>query len=190
MGDLNQLLSDAERGDGSAIRAVVPQIYEDLKRLARRQRRFARADAGETLNTTGLVHEVFVKLVDRRSVRWESRAHFFNLAARAMRQIIVDTARERSSGKRGGPDRPVSLGVEDTPQGSVEPRIDAVLAVETALGRLGRIDERLVRVVECRYFAGLTDDEIATALGVSRRTVQRDWARARAWLLNEMSPSA
>jgi RNA polymerase sigma factor (TIGR02999 family) len=183
--ELEELIDASERGDGKALRRVVSLIYDDLKQLARRQRRFVGAPAGETLNTTGLVHEAFVKLVDRSSVRWENRAHFLNLAARAMRQILVDTARERSARKRGGGMRAETLRLEEA-AGAVLPQLDTVLEVDAALKRLAAIDGRLVRLVECRYFAGLTDDEIATALGISRRTVQRDWSRARAWLLDTM----
>lgn len=187
MADLAQLLEDVERGDGSAVGRLIPLIYDDLKRLARRQRRFVRADVGDTLNTTGLVHEAFLKLADQSAVRWESRVHFFNLAARAMRQIIVDAARQRRAVKRGGGVQPETLGVENERAGTVEPQIETALAVDAALGRLADIDERLVRLVECRFFAGLTDDETALALGLSRRTVQRDWARARAWLLDDLT---
>jgi RNA polymerase sigma factor (TIGR02999 family) len=185
MRDFEDLLAAGGAGDGDALRQLMPLIYEDLKQLARRQRRFVPVRPGETLNTTGLVHEAFVKLVDRSAARWENRSHFFNLAARSMRHILVDAAREQSAQKRGSGERPVTLAPDES-GGAVLPRIEDVLAVDAALERLATIDQRLVRLVECRYFAGLTDDEVAAALGISRRTVQRDWKRARAWLLEIM----
>jgi RNA polymerase sigma factor (TIGR02999 family) len=182
---VTRLLVSAEAGDGEALRRLVPLIYDDLKRLARRQRRSVRADRSDTLDTTGLVHEAFVKLVDRSRVRWDSQAHFFNLASQAMRQIIVDYARERRAQKRGGGQRPDPLS-ESVVQDEGGRSAELVIAVDAALEKLGEIDARLVRLVECRFFAGLTDQETADTLGVSARTVQRDWARARAWLHDAM----
>lgn len=188
MPDLDDLLAAGGAGDGDALRRLMPLVYEDLKQLARRQRRFVQVRAGQTLNTTGLVHEAFVKLVDRSGVRWENRSHFFNLAARSMRHLLVDAARERSAQKRGGGEHPTTLAHVES-GGAVLPRIEDILAVDSALERLATIDPRLARLVECRYFAGFTDDEVAAALGISRRTVQRDWKRARAWLLDIMGDS-
>ena len=150
--------------------------YSELRRLARRQLR--RLRPGQTLTTTALVHEAFVKLV-KGPLKAEDRTHFLALAARAMRQILVDYARGRARQKRGG-------GADHTPldegQVSASREAERMLERDLALQKLAELDPRLVRVVECRYFAGLSEEETADALGVSLRTAQRDWLRARAWL--------
>lgn len=168
-------------GDASAFDQLVPILYEDLRRLARFQRRGS--PSGETLATTALVHEAYLRLIDERKVDWADRSHFLAIAARTMRRVIVDHLRARGAAKRGSGDRPVTLD-PDRHASADDP--DEILVVSQVLDRLADIDPRLVEVVECRFFAGLTEEETAEALGVSSRTVQRDWKRARAWLLLEL----
>lgn len=175
-------------GEAGAFDDVVSLVYEDLRSIARRQLR--RARFGPSLDTTGLVHEVYLKMVDQTRARWQDRRHFFAISARAMRQIIVDYARQRSAKKRGGGVRPE--GGDEIEEVGVVARQEAeyLLTLNEALESLGDIDERMLRVVECRYFAGLSEQETADSLDVSVRTVQRAWKRARAWLKEEMGPSS
>lgn len=157
------------------------RVYDELRRLASRVRG---GRAGDTLNTTALVHEAYLKLASAHEVRLNDRAHFFALAARAMRQIVTDAARRRLADKRGGLD-----GVHVTLDEAQHARplsFSEVVALDDALDRLGALDARRARVVEQRVFAGLTMDETAAALGVSRPTVERDWRAARAWLAVEL----
>ena len=176
-GTISELLRAHAAGDEPVVDRLFPVFYEELKGLAHRQ--LARGGRGvkRTLNTTALVHEAYLKLGTAGSPA--NRAHFFALAARAMRQIIVDRARFYLADKRGGGARPVSLHESQIP---VTEEADELVAIDTALVRLGELDPRLARVVECRFFAGLTEEETAEALGTSLRTVQRDWMRARGWL--------
>jgi RNA polymerase sigma factor (TIGR02999 family) len=161
--------------------ALLPLVYDELRRIAHRQLRAERTD--HTLSTTALVHEAYVKLADQTRAQWNDRAHFFAVAAVAMRRILVDYARKRQAEKRGGGVRPVTL---DDAAALIEDRADALLAVDEALTRLAGIDERLSRVVECRFFGGLTEEETATALRVTARTVRRDWVKAKGWLYQEL----
>ena len=179
--DITRLLIAHGEGQEGAFDQLMPMVYDDLHRIARRQLR--RGRRGETLNTTGLVHEVYLKMVDQARVSWQDRSHFFAISARAMRQIIIDYARQRLAAKRGGGQAHTGL---DENRVAIEARADWLVALDQTLGRLAEIDERLARVVECRFFAGLTEDETAEALSVSVRTVQRDWKRARGWLKEEM----
>ncbi len=158
-------------------------LYDDLRRIARRQ--LLRGRPGATLNTTALVHETYLKLVNQAKVECESRGHFFNIVARAMRQIIVDHARRRQAEKRGGDQARVPLNEADAATGE---EAAMLLELDQALTRLAAFDERLSRLVECRFFAGFTEEETAEALGTSRSTVQRDWIRAKAWLRDEVGP--
>jgi RNA polymerase sigma factor (TIGR02999 family) len=175
--DVTQLLLRAREGDRSAIELLFPLVYEELRRIASRRQPRGRADP--TLGATALVHEAYLKLFDRTRLELVDREHFFAVAAKAMRQIAVDHARGRASLKRGGDRRRVDL---DSQLGGVDDRADEVLAIDQALGRLAEIDERLARVVELRFFAGLTEIEIAESLGRDERTVRRDWRKARALL--------
>lgn len=181
-GEITRLLQAHHGGDREAFDALVPLVYERLRRIARGQIR--RGGRGRTLDTTSLVHEAYVQLVDETGVDWQDRGHFFAISARAMRRILVDYARERTALKRGGglPDLTLEPG-----RHGVAGQAEEVLAVDRALDGLAEFNERLARVVECRYFAGMTEEETAQALGSSLRTVQRDWARARAWLRKELS---
>ena len=183
-GVITDLLLAHARGDGEAFSRLVPLVYDDLRRIARKSLR--RSYGARTIDTTGLVHEAYLKLVDQTRARYRDRSHFFAVAARAMRQILVDEARRRTAGKRGGGVRPVTL--EEDRHGGVSSDADWLLSLEEALESLARLDPRLPRVVECRFFAGLSEEETADALGVSTRTIQRDWMRAKAWLREEMGP--
>jgi RNA polymerase sigma factor (TIGR02999 family) len=166
--------------DGGALPEAFAASYDELRRLARRQLR--RLRPGQTLTTTALVHEAYVKLV-KGPVQAEGRTHFFALAARAMRQILVDYARRRASGKRGGGLRRSTLEADSIP---VEAIADEMLGIDRALTRLESLDERLAKVVEWRFFGGMTEEEVAEALGVTVRTVRRDWQKARAFLYREL----
>ena len=159
---------------------LFPLVYDELRRIAHYQ--MAGERAGHTLETTGLVHETYLKLVDQTRVQWRDRGHFFRVASWAMRRILVDYARTSQALRRGGGQHPVTLNEE---QAGTE-RGDALVALDEALDRLALVDRRLSRVVECRYFGGLTEEETAEALGVSARTVERDWIKARSWLRLEL----
>jgi RNA polymerase sigma factor (TIGR02999 family) len=156
-------------------------VYEDLRRVARRRLRAERAD--HSLAPTALVHEAYLRLVGLRRVRWQNRAHFFAVAARAMRQILVDHARAHAAAKRGGPGWKVPLRDE---VGATAPRDVDLLDLDAALGKLASIDPRLDDLVVLRFFGGLTIEEAADALGLSPATIKRDWTRARAWLFREL----
>jgi RNA polymerase sigma factor (TIGR02999 family) len=158
---------------------LFPIVYEELKRIARHQL----TAAGHTgLSTTELVHETFLKL-SRGDAHWEGRPHFFGAASRAMREVLVDFARRRRAEKRGGSARPVSLGQAGA---ALEIELDQVLALDEALHQLDGVDSRLRRVVELRFFAGLTEREVAELLGCSARTIERDWLKARLFLLHHL----
>ena len=156
---------------------LLPVVYDQLREIAHRQ--LLKRRPGGTLNTTALVHEAYLKLVDQRRGSYKDRAHFFAVAATAMRHIIIDYAREQGAQKRGGGLRPVEL---DNVRIGADEQLDLLLAIDEGLNQLSDLNHRLTRVVECRYFAGLTERETADALSVSRRTVQRDWTKARALL--------
>lgn len=183
---VTELLLAHHQGDPQAFDRLLPLIYNDLKRVAARQRR--RARSGDTLSTTALVHVAYLHLVDETRIAWEGRAHFFAIAARAMRQILVDHARERAARKRGGDWQRVELAAETLPIGDAL-HVDTLLALDRGLGALARVSERLVQVAECRLFAGMSDRETSQALSIPLRTVQRDWQRARAWLQRELAES-
>lgn len=172
--------------DRSAMDALLPLVYRELRRIARTHRR--RGSAGETLCTTALVHETWLKLARRRGA-FTDRAHFLAVASRAMRQIVVDHARRRLAGKRGGPTPPVSLEEFDGLPADVEAQAHAVLALDGALDGLARVDPRLVRVVELRFFAGIPVEEAADILQVSTATIKRDTRVARAFLARELERS-
>jgi len=174
---LTTLLSAHHRGDRQAFNRLAEIVYADLHRIARAQ--LGRQDGSPTLSATAIVHEAYVTLVDETGIPWQNRGHFFAVAARVMRRLVVDYARARGAQKRGGDAR--VIGIDDDIVG-VAPDFDACLALDEALEALGQFNERLLRTAECRLFAGLSEAETAEALGVSLRTVQREWPRARAWL--------
>jgi RNA polymerase sigma factor (TIGR02999 family) len=167
--------------DRPGTEALYPLVYEELKRIARRQRRDLGSSA--TLRTTELVHEAYFKLGGTSGATWEHRAHFFGAASRAMRQVLVDFARKRNAAKRGGGAQLVSLSQAGA---AVELELDEILALHDALDKLNEVDERLRLLVELRFFGGLPDDEIALMLDVSTRTVGRDWLKAKLFLLHEL----
>jgi RNA polymerase sigma factor (TIGR02999 family) len=181
------LLQAVERGDRDALNALFPLIYDELSALAHQQRRMWHGDL--TLNTTALVHEVYLKVVDQKRLPTESRAHFFGVAAKAMRHILCNYARDRSRQKRGGgaPHVPLEFASDLAAQLQFsEDQSDTLAALDASLQELERIAERQARVVECRFFGGMSVEDTATALGISPRTVKRDWTFARAWLRREM----
>jgi RNA polymerase sigma factor (TIGR02999 family) len=182
---VTELLAASRGGDRGAFERAFAAVYEELYVLARRQR--ARSRPGETLSTTVLVHEAFLKLCHGRAVAVQDRQHFFALAARAMRQILVDAARSRAAGKRGGGVAALELDERDLPVDAVAVE---VVALDRALEKLAAIDARLASLVEARFFAGLTDAELARAFDRNERTVRRDWERARAFLLRELRGAA
>jgi RNA polymerase sigma factor (TIGR02999 family) len=180
--DTTKLLVSARKGDPAALDRLVSHVYDELRRLARRQ--LAREQAGHTLDTGALVHEAYLRLVDLRRIEWQDRAHFFAMSARLMRRILVDHAVRRNAAKRGG--GRVAVPLEDW-AGASEDTMQHYPALDEALERLERLSPRQCRIVECRFFAGLSVDETATALGVSPATVKRDWTLARAWLNRELA---
>jgi RNA polymerase sigma factor (TIGR02999 family) len=179
--DVTDLLLAWRRGDAGALQHLIPLVYDELKRLAHRQMRGEPANL--VLQTTGLVHEAYLRLVDASRVPWQNRAHFFGVAARLMRQVLVDEARSRLAVKRGGatPSLPLQDVLDASPQRPAE-----LVALDDALAALEKVDGRQAKVVELRYFGGLTVKETAEVLRVSTDTVTRDWNRARVWLLMEL----
>jgi len=186
--DITLILSSARGGNTEAVAEVFERVYSEIRRIA--QGEIRRMGPGMTMNTTAVVHEAYLKLVSARGIAWEDRAHFYAVAATAMRQILIDYARKRSAGKRGGGARILSLDDMESSDGiRVNPGHESLLALDSALSRLATLDERLSRVVELRFFAGLSVQETAETLGVTDRTVKRDWRRARAYLHSEISPA-
>jgi len=179
---VTQLLRDWGNGDQAAREQLMNLVYGELHKLAHKYMRGERP--GHTLQTSGLVNEAFMKLVDQRDVRWQNRAHFFGIAAQMMRRILVDHARTRTSEKRGGSGRAVSL--EEALIVSSE-RSAEVVALDEALNLLAEMDERKSKVIELRFFGGLSIEETAEVLGVSQGTVMRDWTLAKAWLRREIT---
>lgn len=176
-GDITQLLVAIRQGDQAALGQLLPLIYSELRLAAHRQVR--RQRPGQTMNTTALVHEAYLKLVDHGQAEWRDRGHFLAVASTAMRQILVDSARRRTAQKRGGQDAPETF--SDTKVG-VEGRAIEILALDEALTNLSALNERLSRLVELRFFGGLTVEETAEVMGIAERTVKRDWRKARAFL--------
>jgi RNA polymerase sigma factor (TIGR02999 family) len=179
---ITDVLLQARGGDPAVVDRLFAAVYDELRRVAHHALLGERP--GHTLGTTGLVHETYFKLVDQSRVEWHDRAHFFGVAARAMRQILVDYARRRGALKRGG--RVEVLALEEGLV-AAEERAEAFLAVDDALTRLAAHDAGMAQVVECRFFAGLTEEETAESTGTSLRTVQRQWRRAKAWLYQELA---
>jgi RNA polymerase sigma factor (TIGR02999 family) len=172
-------------GDGTDLDSVFPLVYDELRRLAHRQ--LKRERAGHTLVTTALVHEAWLRLTDDAGAGWRDRNHFLSIAAIAMRRILVEHARRHGRAKRGGTLRRVPLDDLAVPAGE---RAELIVALDDALQRLAALDGRQARVVECRFFGGMTEEETAAALGIGLRTAKRDWAKARGWLYREIWPDA
>jgi RNA polymerase sigma-70 factor (ECF subfamily) len=183
--DITGLLHELSQGRRDALDRLMPIVYDELRRIAHGQLRGERP--GHTLNTTSLVHEAYLKLVNVRQVEWRDRAHFFAMAARLMRRILIDYARAKKREKRGGD--AVRIPLADALDVPLRAAADDLLALDEALARLEGRSERQCRVVECRCFAGLSLEETAAALGVSVATVKRDWTFSRAWLNRELRPS-
>jgi RNA polymerase sigma factor (TIGR02999 family) len=181
--EVSRILARARQGDEEALDDLLPLVYDVLRRLSHRERRRVGGDA--TLSTTGLIHEAYLKLAPGTGVRWEDRAHFFRVAARAMRQVLVDRARRRATRGRER-ERIQWIGLHPDPQAPTT--WDDLLTLDQALDRLEARSGRLHSVVELRFFAGLTEEEVASTLGVSARTVRRDWTKARLFLHREMYP--
>lgn len=175
--EVTALLKAHSAGSEGALDSAMPLVYEELRRLAAGQ--LARERDGHTLGTTALVHEAYIRLVDIREIAWEDRVHFFAMAARLMRRVLVDHARQRQRSKRGG--GAVHVPLSDA-IGVADVSAEELLTLDTLLSKLTDLDARKAQVVECRCFAGLTVEETARALDTSPSTVKRDWAFARAWL--------
>lgn len=176
-GEVTRTLAALRDGDTGALDRLFPLVYGELRRTA--DLLLNREFEAHTLQPTALVHEVYLKLARSGAPDAESRAHFLGIAARAMRQVLVDHARKRKAAKRGKGEAFVTLGEHAD---AAAPDAESMLALDDALQRLGRLDARLAQVVELRFFGGLTEEQVAATLGVTSRTVQRDWAKARAWL--------
>ncbi len=181
--DITRMLQEWSGGDRNALDALLPLVYTELHRQASRYLRRERPD--HTLQTTALIHEAYVKLVDQREVNWQNRAHFFGVAAQMMRRILVDYARQRRRAKRGGIAE--GLPLEEAALVVSEERSVDLVALDEALTRLAEFDERQARIVELRYFSGLSIEETAEVLSISPATVKSDWNVAKAWLRHEIT---
>jgi len=180
--EITELLQACSNGEREAFDRLIPLVYDDLRAIAHKRLSAERPD--HTLNTTGIVHEAYLRLVHQATATWRDRAHFFAVSARVIRNVLIDHARERRAAKRGGGSIHVPLA--DDLNGN-DPRTIDLLALDEALARLGEMDERLERVIECRFFGGLSMPETAEALGTPLRTIERDWRRARAYLYEALS---
>ncbi len=180
MGDVTKLLQDLSDGNRAALDKLLPLVYDELRRLAHQYLRRERSE--HTLQTTALVHEAYLKLIDQRSVNWQNRAQFFALSATAMRRILLDNARKHLSAKRGKGER-ISL---DEAAGVSTETDESLIALDMALQELERIDEKQSKIIELRYFGGLTIEETGEVLKISPATVKREWTFARAWLYQRM----
>ena len=180
-GEVTALLSAWRGGDSDALEKLIPVVYEDLRHLAAHYMRSE--GAGHTLQTTALVHEAYLRLTREQGRTWENRAHFFAVAAHVMRNLLVDHARAATREKRGGGAAHVALD-QAASLTSDEPAV--LLALDDALLRLAEVDPRASRIVELRYFVGLSNEEVAQAIGITEKTVRRDWSAARAWLQAEL----
>jgi len=172
-------------GDEAALERLIPAVYQELRRMA--QHYLRGEDSGHSLQPTALVHEAYLRLIDQTKVEWQNRAHFFGVAAQMMRRILIDHAKAKHRVKRGGTAVKVML---DENANFTHERASELLALDDALQRLARMDERKSRIVELRYFGGLTVEETAQVLGISDKTVMRDWNLAKAWLYRELTNNA
>jgi RNA polymerase sigma factor (TIGR02999 family) len=179
---ITELLIGWNRGDKSALDRLMPLVYEELRNVARR--RLAVEDREHTLQSAALVNETYLRLVDQERVQWRNRAHFFAISARMMRRILVDHARQRGAAKRGGSHTKISL---DRSVGLHEQADLDVVALDEALDALSKLDPQQARVIELRFFAGLTIEEISEALRISPATITRDWVTAKAWLFDQLN---
>ena len=180
--EVTHILREWNDGDRDAPARLMPLVYDELRRRARSY--LVKERGSHTLQPTALVHEVYLRLVDQKRVNWQNRAHFFGLAANIMRRVLVDHARAHATVKRGGAAQRLSI---DDVQISLEQRAASLIALDEALEKLAEFDGRKAKIVEMRFFGGLTDEEIAEVLEVSTRTVLRDWKTARLWLYRELT---
>ncbi len=187
-GEVTLLLRRMGTGDGEAMVDLVPLIYDELRRMARSHMR--RERDGHTLQPTALVNEVYLRLAQQHQANWQNRGHFFCIAARMMRRILVDSSRARRRGKRGGGEPMADVAEIDVAAPTPFANTIDVLALHEAMERLAVVDSRMVQVVELRFFAGLSNSDIAEALGISEPTVKRSWVTARAWLFHHMQTHA
>jgi RNA polymerase sigma factor (TIGR02999 family) len=183
--DVTELLHAWSQGDREALDRLMPLVYGELKRMAHRY--LGRERGGHALQTTALVHEAYLKLVDQSRAQWQNRAQFFGVAAQLMRRILVDHARARDAAKRGAGAAPLSL--DQTPTLAAEPEQD-IVGLDQALTRLSELDPRQGRIVELRFFGGLSVEEAAEVLSLSPATIKREWAMAKAWLYRELGGTA
>lgn len=183
-GHITQLLIEARDGDKEALDTLYPYVYEQLKRIARRH--LAREQAGHTLQKTALVHELYMKLIDQSEIDWQNRAHFYSIASRCMQQILVDYARKKKAEKRGGKKQGITL---DEDRLDVGQHAEEIIEVNDLIEKLNEFDSRKSKVVVMRFFGGMTIPEISEVLKVTTRTVDRDWAKAKLWLYNELKAS-
>jgi RNA polymerase sigma factor (TIGR02999 family) len=181
--DITRLLQDVARGDKAAEADLIPLVYDELRRIAARYMR--REGSGHTLQTTALVHEAYVRLARPKPGGWQNREHFFSVAATVMRRVLVDHARAVRADKRGGENPKAAVDLDTLEAVAIDS--DRVLALDAALGRLAELDGRQCRVVELRFFAGMSVEETARVLNISPRTVKREWQLARAWLYGELA---
>lgn len=181
---ITELLKAHSSGDLQALDELMPLVYKQLRKMA--HYRLLGERPGHTLNTTDLVHEAYLKLVQFNRINWENRSHFYGMASQVMRNILVDYAVKKKAQKRGGDRQRVTLGKQNL---ATEINLHDILSIHQALEQLAKIDERQVRVVECRFFGGMTLKETAKALDISTATVSRDWKMARAWLNRELAGS-
>jgi RNA polymerase sigma factor (TIGR02999 family) len=179
---VTELLLELRSGRREVMDRLFPLVYEELRRIAHRALWSERT--GHTLGTTGLVHEAYLRLADQTRLEYRDRAHFFGIAARAMRQILVDYARRHRAAKRGGAKPVIAL---DESVLATEDRAEALLALDEALKELEVLDPRLGQIVQCRFFGGMTEEETAEVVGVTSRTVRRDWLKAKGWLHHQLS---
>jgi len=182
VGEITLILQRLRSGDPAAEAELIPKVYPELRRRAGRYLRKERS--GHTLQATALVHEVYIRLTNNENCEWQDRAHFFAIASRLMRRILVDHARERRAEKRGGGFPALNI---DDGIAIGETQMELAIAIDDCLTRLAKLDPRQAQVVEMRFFGGLTQQEISEALGISERTVKRDWMMARAWLHAELA---
>lgn len=182
--DITRLLVDAQSGDKNALDSLYLQVYEQLKEIARKHLAYERN--AQTLQKTALVHELYLKMLGNAEIEWQNRAHFYSIASRCMRQILVDYARKKVALRRGGKMQPVTLDEEKL---DLEEHSEEIIHMHDLITKLSEMDLRKGRVVEMRFFGGMSIPEISEALGVTTRTVDRDWAKAKLWLYNELKAS-
>jgi RNA polymerase sigma-70 factor, ECF subfamily len=183
-GDITRLLVKAQNGDKAALDSLYPHVYGNLKEIARKHLAYERN--AQTLRKTALVHELYLKMLGNSKIEWQNRAHFYSIASRCMRQILVDHARKKVALRRGGKNRPITLDEEKL---DLEEHSEEIIELNELIEKLSEIDSRRGQVVEMRFFGGMSIPEISEVLGVTSRTVDRDWAKAKMWLYNELKAS-